>query len=269
MRRIAFHVNRDKPGADSVRRRLAELAVSLGIAIADGPGDAPDAVVVLGGDGTMLSAVHRFPGIPLLGLNLGSLGYLAGVETPHFEDAMRALALEDYEVSRRTTLRVGDAVALNEIVVSRGVSGHAVRLELSVDGRVATRLSADGLVVATPTGSTAYSLAAGGPILMPDSKAFAVTPICPHALASRPLVVPDTARLAVRACLRERGEMLSVFADGSRVREIGDGETVEVARADVSVPLIQLRGYDSYEVLSRKLGWNGSGSWLENEAKAT
>ena len=154
MRQIVFHVNRDKPGADSVRQRLAALAADLGLAEA-GPGEKPEAVVVLGGDGTMLSAVHRFPGIPLLGLNLGSLGYLAGVEAPHFDDALRALASGDYEVSRRTTLRVGDAVALNDVVVSRGVSGHAVQLELSVNGRMATRFSADGLVVATPTGSTA------------------------------------------------------------------------------------------------------------------
>ena len=258
MRRIAFHVNRDKPGADSVCRSLADLAVSLGLDGVAGQDGSPDAVVALGGDGTMLSAVHRFPGVPLLGLNLGSLGYLAGVESPHFEEAMQALASGDFEVSRRTALRVDGAVALNEVVVSRGVSGHAVRLELLVNGRVATRLSADGIVVATPTGSTAYSLAAGGPILMPDSGAFAVTPICPHALASRPLVVPDAARIAVRSLSRSDGEVLAVFADGALVREIGSGDSVEIARAEVSVPMIQLRGYDPYEVLSRKLGWNGS-----------
>ena len=144
------------------------------------------------------------------------------------------------------------------MVVSRGVSGHAAQLELSVNGRMATRFSADGLVVATPTGSTAYSLAAGGPILLPDSESFAVTPICPHALSSRPLVIPDTARLSVRARLRARGEKLSVFADGARVMELGADDAAEIARADVSVPLIQLHGYDPYEVLSRKLGWNGS-----------
>lgn len=126
MRQIVFHVNRDKPGADDVRRRLSALAATLGLGEVAGPEDGPDAVVVLGGDGTMLSAVHRFPGVPLLGLNLGSLGYLAGVEAPHFENALLALASGDYEVSRRTTLRVGDAVALNDVVVSRGVSGHEI-----------------------------------------------------------------------------------------------------------------------------------------------
>ena len=95
MRQIAFHVNRDKPGADAVRQRLSALAASLGLGEVAGPEGRPDAVVVLGGDGTMLSAVHRFPGVPLLGLNLGSLGYLAGVEAPHFDNALLALASGD------------------------------------------------------------------------------------------------------------------------------------------------------------------------------
>ena len=128
MRQIVFHVNRDKPGADAVRQRLAALAASLGLSEC-GSGEQPEAVVVLGGDGTMLSAVHRFPGVPLLGLNLGSLGYLAGVEAPHFENALLALASGDYEVSRRTTLRVGDAVALNDVVSIRDAERVRTLLE--------------------------------------------------------------------------------------------------------------------------------------------
>ena len=258
MQKIAFHVNHDKPEADAVQHRLETLAASLGLKVVDGPKNAPDAVVVLGGDGTMLSAVHRFPGAPLLGLNLGSLGYLAGVEAPHFENALLALAAGRYTISHRAALCVAGGVALNDVVVSRGISGHAAVLELAVDGRVVTRFSADGLVVATPTGSTAYSLAAGGPILLPDSKALAVTPICPHALSSRPLVIPDTARLTVRARLRDPKETLVVYADGANVLSLGPDDAVEIAKADGSVPLIQLDGYDPYEVLSRKLGWNGS-----------
>ena len=258
MRRIVFHVNRDKPGSDSVRLRLSALAASLGLSEVTGPADNPEAVVVLGGDGTMLSAVHRFPGIPLLGLNLGSLGYLAGVESPHFDDALRALASGDYEVSRRTTLRVGDAVALNDVVVSRGVSGHAIQLELSVNGRMATRFSADGLVVATPTGSTAYSLAAGGPILLPDSRSVVVTPVCPHALSSRPFVVREDSRLAVRLVARPGAETLDIFADGEAVAQVHEGEEVVVEKASATVPLVELPGADPFEVLSRKLGWAGS-----------
>ena len=169
MQRIAFYVNSDKPEAGAVRAHLAAFAQTIGLTVLD-DGAACDAVIVLGGDGTMLSAVHRFPGIPLLGLNLGSLGYLAGVEAPHFEDALRALRNDAFALSRRTALTVQGRTALNDVVFSRGTSGHAAVIALSVDGRTATRFFADGLVIATPTGSTAYSLAAGGPILLPDSR---------------------------------------------------------------------------------------------------
>ena len=134
--RIAFHVNAGKAEAVAVRDRLAAFAASLGMTVADA---SPEVVVVLGGDGTMLSAVHRHPGVPLLGLNLGSLGYLAGVEAPHFADAVRALHAGAFTVSRRTALAVRGRVALNDVVVSRGVSGHAATIALAVDARAATR----------------------------------------------------------------------------------------------------------------------------------
>lgn len=253
--RIAFHVNAGKAEAVAVRDRLAAFAASLGMTVADA---SPEVVVVLGGDGTMLSAVHRHPGVPLLGLNLGSLGYLAGVEAPHFADAVRALHAGAFTVSRRTALAVRGRVALNDVVVSRGVSGHAATIALAVDARAATRFFADGLVIATPTGSTAYSLSAGGPILMPDSQAFVITPVCPHALASRPLVVPDSARLSVRLRARPGADALEVFADGESLGPLAADEDLVVAKAAAGVPLVELEGYDPYEVLSRKLGWSGS-----------
>lgn len=252
---IAFHVNHDKPGADTVRARLAVLARDLGMEISD---ETPEVVVVLGGDGTMLSAVHQFPGIPLLGLNLGSLGYLAGVEQPRFEDAIRALQAGDFSLSRRTALTVRGRIALNDVVVSRGVSGHAAVIELVVDDRPASSFFADGLVLATPTGSTAYSLSAGGPILLPDSQSFVITPICPHALTSRPLVLRDTSRLTLRLRARPGAESLEVFADGASLGSLGVEEDLVVEKAKTGVPLVELEGYDPYEVLNRKLGWSGS-----------
>ncbi len=255
VKRIAFYVNHDKPGVEAVRGRLASLAHDLGFVVSD---DAPEAVVVLGGDGTMLSAVHRFPGVPLLGLNLGSLGYLSGVEAPRFEDAIRALRDGRYAISARTALAVRGRTALNEVVVSRGVSGHAAVLELAIDGRPATSFFADGLVIATPTGSTAYSLAAGGPILMPDSRSLVITPICPHALTARPLVICDSARLSVRLRARPGAGTLEVFADGASLGPLAEGTGLCVEKASAGVPLVELVGYDPYEVLNRKLGWSGS-----------
>ena len=258
MKTVAFSVNSSKPAAPMVRDRLASLAQACGLSVVEADGAMPDVMVVLGGDGTMLSAVHRFPGVPLLGLNLGSLGYLASVEEAHFDDAIRALAAGRYSVSRRTALKVRGVDALNDVVVSRGVTGHAIRLDFSVDGEPVTRFVADGLVIATPTGSTAYSLAAGGPVLMPASQSFAVTPVCPHALSSRPLVLRDSARMSISVVVREDGDEPAVFADGRQVCTLAAGEALEVEKSSATVPLVELDAVNPYEVLTRKLGWSGS-----------
>lgn len=256
MRRIAFHVNGDKPDALAERDRLAAFAESLGMEITDA---SPEAVVVLGGDGTMLSAARAFAGVPLLGLNLGTLGFLAGVDRPRFDDALRALAAGDFAVSSRTALTVAGRLALNDVVVRPDVSGHPALLDFFVDGRPATRFFADGLVIATPTGSTAYSLSAGGPILMQDTAAFVVTPICPHALSSRPLVVHDTVLFTVRPVARDGADSspLTVFADGVSVASLAVGAELSVEKSPTAVPLVELSGYNPFEALNRKLGWSG------------
>ena len=257
MKKIAFHVNPSKSSAHNVRNRLAECACGCGIQVVD-PAESPDVIVVLGGDGTMLSAVHLYPGVPLLGLNLGSLGYLASVEEAGFEDAITALAEGRYRISRRTALKTRGVNALNDVVVARGSSGHAIRLDFKVDGEYVTRFVADGLVIATPTGSTAYSLAAGGPVLMPSSESIVVTPVCPHALSSRPLVLRDSARMEISVDVREEGDEPAVFADGLQVGALAAGEVLVVGKSDASVPLVELDEVNPYEVLTRKLGWSGS-----------
>ena len=137
------------------------------------------------------------------------------------------------------------------------MSGHAALLELAVDGKEATRFFADGLVFATPTGSTAYSLSAGGPILMPQSPSLAIVPICPHALASRPLVVPDTSVFTVSLAARPGADMVQIYSDGSAVRQLKAGESVEIRKSDRSVKFVELGDYNPYRVLERKLGWTG------------
>ena len=262
MNRIRFYVNAEKPRAKSAEAGLAAEAARLGLSVVtDGPADA---IVVLGGDGTILRAVHEHPGVPVLGLNLGGLGYLSSVEEKDFSRAMEMLARGAYRISERTALAVrkpgGDWFpALNDVVVDRVMSGHAAILDLTVDGKLATRYLADGLVIATPTGSTAYSLAAGGPVLMPDSGSFVITPMSPHALGVRPLVVKDSARLAVASRPRANGvaERIGVYADGENVFTLEGDEPMEVARSDRVAKLVELDGYDPYDVLARKLGWSG------------
>ena len=258
MKTIRFHVNDGKPSAGEACARLAKKAKRLGIAVTDGDADA---VVVLGGDGTFLRAAHEYPGVPLLGLNLGGLGYLSSVGQRNFDAAIESLAAGRYQISRRRMIEVGGRfAALNDIVITREMSGHSTRLDLEADGRLVTRYMADGLIFATPTGSTAYSLAAGGPVLMPDSGNIVVTPMNPHALGVRPLVVRDSVRFRVTARSRTAGNAMKigVYADGENVLTLDEGESVEIAKSAKAAKLIELEGYDPYDVLARKLGWSGS-----------
>lgn len=264
---VSFFANTTKPAAVREVERLSELARNAGLVVSANRKEA-EVLIVLGGDGTMLRAARENPGVPLIGLNLGSLGYLAAVETPDFPAAIEALAKGDYTISRRIALegRIASPgapdytfTALNDIVVSRGETGHMALLDLSIDGEAITRFFADGLVVATPTGSTAYSLSAGGPVLLPGSASFVVTPICPHALSSRPIVLPDSSVLKIRVTFREAdAARFAVSADGTTTLTPAAGSEFEIRRADRTVPLVCLEGYTPYRVLKRKLGWSGS-----------
>lgn len=265
VRRIHFYVNDAKPEAMALKPRLAARLAAVALE-ESAPADA-DVVVALGGDGTILRAVREHPGLPVLGFNLGGLGFLSSVERRDFDTALALLAAGRYRLSARTLLTVGKAgadahahYALNDIVLVREMTGHAVSFDLSADGHAATRYLADGLIIATPTGSTAYSLSAGGPVLMPDCGGIVVTPMNPHALGVRPMVLPDSVRLAVRSLSRADGrtDEIGVYADGVQVFMLGAGETVELSKAPQRATFVELDGYDPYEVLARKLGWRGS-----------
>ena len=226
-----------------------------------------EAVVVLGGDGTMLDASHRVAGqgLPLMGLNIGSLGYLTSVEDCQFGDALRQLREGRYTVSRRAALAVtvvrdgADACslpdALNDVVLNRGTSGHAVQIDLSLDDKPVACVLCDGIIVSTPTGSTAYSLSAGGPVLLPDTSAMVINMICPHTLTSRPLVVRDTARISLRAVTCDAP--MVVWSDGRDSELLRRGDSVLIARSPRAVLLVELPGYNPCDVLRRKLGWGG------------
>ena len=265
-RRVHFHVNDLKPRAKAAHKALAALLSGLGLSLAERGRDA-DVVIALGGDGTILRAAKQHPDRPVVGFNLGGLGYLASVERRDFRKALAMISEGRYKISKRTMLEArkpGDAksraVALNDIVLMRELSGHAAVLDLAVDGRGAARYFADGLVFATPTGSTAYSLSAGGPVLMPDSASFVVTPMNSHALGIRPIVLSD--KVAITVTTRSRGEgrggQIGVYADGENAIMLDDGESVEIRRSRECALMAELEGYDPYEVLSRKLGWTGS-----------
>ncbi|MDD2598444.1 MAG: NAD(+)/NADH kinase [Kiritimatiellae bacterium] len=229
-----------------------------------------EGVVVLGGDGTMLDAAHQMGDrqLPMMGLNIGSLGYLTSVEDHQYEEALRHLYNGSYYVSHRTALALkvinpaGETLALpgalNDAVVSRGATGHAVKLELILDKMSVSQFLCDGIIVATPTGSTAYSLAAGGPIVMPATPAFVVSFICPHSLTSRPLVLRDTTKIVIKVI--ECTSPMLVSSDGRCNELVTQGCRIEIEKNTLTVPVIELQGYNPYEVLRRKLSWGSRGT---------
>jgi NAD+ kinase len=265
VKKIHFHVNSRKHEAKTAYESLVASLPEFGMELC-ARGDDADVIIALGGDGTILRAARTHREKPIAGFNLGGLGYLASVERRDFDKALSMLKEGQFCISRRTMLeasRAGDsapvAIALNDIVLMRELSGHAAVLDLAVGGRGVARYFADGLVFATPTGSTAYSLSAGGPVLMPDSTSFVVTPMNPHALGVRPMVVSDTVEMTVTSRARD-GECngkIGVYADGENALMLDDGDALEIRKSPECATFVEFQGYDPYEVLARKLGWSG------------
>ena len=228
-----------------------------------------DVILSLGGDGTLLRAarIGCQRGIPILGLNLGTLGFLAAAGPEQAEDALGRLVRRQYTVEKRLALsaRIGDdgpqALAVNDVVIHKGGVARVIRLSVAVDGEQVGTYSADGIIVASPTGSTAYSLSAGGPIVTPNVDCFVITPISPHTLAVRPLVVPATATVAIRVLdpVPDPDELL-VSIDGQRGAHLKPRQDVTVVRAGQQVLLAQLTDESFFGRLGRKLAWGDLGS---------
>jgi NAD+ kinase len=276
--------NLGKRGTADVLARVAKAAKRLGLALhgdaptitalgtgtvcpPDGFGRECDVMLALGGDGSMLHAARLLGdgGIPLAGVNTGTLGFMTCAAADRLEEVLESLTQGDYRVDERRMLqaeicRGGDAPlvkhALNDIVVARGESGRVVSLDLAVDGRPVTTYICDGLIVATPTGSTAYSLSAGGPIVSPDTPAIVVSVICPHTLTSRPLVLPDTS--VIEVSVRRAAAPLLVSVDGQDDAGLQVGDRVRIVRSERVTRIVLLRDHDAFAVLRRKLGWSGS-----------
>ena len=259
---------------------VAEAARSLGIRLCAPPdtarrlgadcasGDTPaDAALVLGGDGTMLHAVRQLGPcpLPLVGVNTGTLGYMACGDVSRLADVLIALRDGRLVEEERRMVRAelpspaGAPLvmhALNDVVVTRGDTGRILSLDLAINGTPVTTYLCDGLIVATPTGSTAYSLSAGGPILSPDARAIVVNVICPHSLSSRPLVLPDDAALEIR--VRRAAVQPLVSADGQTDAPFPEGATLRIRRSERVVRLLRFPESDVFSVLRRKLGWSGT-----------
>ena len=226
-----------------------------------------DLLVVLGGDGTILSVVGRLGETikPIFGINVGSLGFLTCVNSSAYAKAVECIAAGKMIFSQRTLLEVrmkgaGSRspilIGLNDAVFSRGEVSRLIRLRVYVNGEVLTEFNADGLIVATPTGSTAYSLSAGGPILAPESGAFVITPICPHVLTNRSIIVDETALIEVEVTEKDYPVFLTV--DGGEPLRVESERVIEFKKSERTLPLASLPGVSFFGVVRQKLKWSGS-----------
>jgi NAD+ kinase len=225
-----------------------------------------DLLLVMGGDGTILRALHRSGGHirPIFGINIGSLGFLTCLGSDEYIKAVDCILSGSYLLSQRSLLDVeiygadGNTPlerALNDVTISRGERSQLVNLQASVAGTTLTEYHADGLIVATPTGSTAYSLAAGGPILMPDSRALVITPICPHVLSNRSVVISDQNEVVIKALGNHE---VFVTIDGRTPHALKPSESVVLRLSPKTLPLAMMPGVTFPDVLRQKLKWSGS-----------
>jgi NAD+ kinase len=227
---------------------------------------AVDLLLVFGGDGTMLRVARDTAGVatPMLGINIGGLGFLTAVPSDQLERALKLIWQGGFKFERRAlieaTTRIGGKsirkLALNDIVVGRGEVARLVDLEVDVNRDPLTRYRCDGLIVSSPTGSTAYALAAGGAVVFPTAEVFELTPICPHTLSNRSLIVPLNATIRIKPMSTGAATILS--ADGEVITELAPGDVVTVRRSRHSVRLMHLADSSFFEALRRKLQWRGA-----------
>jgi len=277
---VGFFGKQAHPDVEAIARRLIRLAVKAGWEVLVEPGlsldtDAgesltarqvaqrSDLAVVLGGDGTMIRVVGLLDEreVPVFGINLGFLGYLTNFTEDEADDQFKKVLVGQYEIESRVRLKAelmrnGEvkktAKVFNDVVVNVSGISRIIEIRAEIDGAYVTTYRADGLIVSTPTGSTAYSLSAGGPILMPGTRSLVVAPICPHTLTMRPLVIQDDSRISLR--VEKVTESVLVTFDGQQAEKIEPGDRLEIERAEGRVQLVK-PPRDHYQILRAKLKW--------------
>lgn len=250
----------DKEFYDFLRQTIMPKLSVAGVI--EGKDFAADMVISLGGDGTFLRAAEKVgeKEIPILGINTGRLGFLAAVAPEEMEEALDEIYRGEYSVEERITLELRidgnllpeSSVALNEVAILKRDSASMIGIHVSVNGMYITTYQADGLIVATPTGSTAYSLSNGGPIIVPQLKAIALTAVAPHTLNTRPILIPDDGKLTLHVDSRSHNYLVAV--DG-RNYTCSDEVTLGIRRAGHAIRIVKRRNQDFFTTLRTKLGW--------------
>ncbi len=226
-------------------------------------------IIVLGGDGTLLKVVRiaHSHGVPILGVNLGSLGFLTETTLENLYPTLQSALNGECKIEHRMLLnaslwregkKIQDFNVLNDIVINKGALARIVNLTVLVNDQPMTSYRADGLIIATPTGSTAYSLSAGGPIIHPSMQALVLSPICPFDLTNRPIVVPDTSKIKVELAKRHEDEDVRITLDGQMGCDMKSGDILAAEKARISVKLVQAPGKNYYQTLRKKLHWGST-----------
>jgi NAD+ kinase len=227
-----------------------------------------DLGLVVGGDGSMLGIGRQLAryGVPLIGINQGRLGFITDIALEDYPTVLHAMLHGEYDEDRRSLMQaqvmrdgrnVFDAMAMNDVVVNRGATAGMVELRVEVDGRFVANQRADGLIIASPTGSTAYAMSAGGPILHPSIAGWLMVPIAPHTLSNRPLVLADTAQIAIELVA---GRDASANFDMQSLATLMLGDRILVRRSEHSVRFLHPKGWSYFDTLRRKLHWNEGGA---------
>lgn len=285
IRRVGLIANADKPSSIPLIRRAISLirashrqvitdATTAALVAMELPvcsdvaalARAVDFIIVFGGDGTMLRIAREAAGsrTPLIGINVGSLGFLTDVQAHQLPLALEQIWAGETILESRALIQATvkphservHEIALNDFVISRGATPRLIDLEVTVDGAALTRYRCDGLIVCTPTGSTAYSLSAGGAVVSPTAEVITLTPICPHTLSNRSVVVG--LKSTIRVTVRSRRADTYLTADGQKLIPLAANEVVTIQRSRHSIRLLHLAGSSFFETLRKKLNWSGS-----------
>ena len=265
----------DRGHAVALESETAALTPEPSLAAVDTAlvGGEADLAIVLGGDGTMLSFARQLApfDVPLIGVNQGRLGFLTDIPLARMESALGAMLDGRYVEERRTLIDAAveradgsreRALALNDVVVNRGALGTMIDLAVEIDGRYVYSMRADGVIVTTPTGSTAYALSAGGPIVAPHVPAFALVPVAPHALTHRPVAIPDSAAIAIAI---SHGRDASVHCDGQAHFALSEGDRVVLRRAQHRARFLHPEDHDYFAMLREKLHWSETPERIRGE----
>ncbi|MBE9486701.1 MAG: NAD(+)/NADH kinase [Desulfuromonadales bacterium] len=281
MKKIGVYAKKNHPEAEQIalnirdRFRRDNIEVLLEDSLAEQIGQTSgysaeeipelvDLIIVLGGDGTLISVARQVGhhNVPILGINLGRLGFLTEVTLAELPEMLDRLIAGDYKITNRMMLDaairrngkvIGEYTVLNDVVINKGALARIIDMETYVDGRHLSTYKADGLIVATPTGSTGYNLAAGGPIIYPEINSLVISPICPHMLTNRPIVVWSKSFIEIK--IRFEDDVVFFTADGQVGRKLLPGDVVEVRRSAARTRLITSPSKDYFEILRTKLSW--------------